>query len=57
MEKLMIYVHLMVIFAVGVLCCNADNKPVKYFGAVNVLWTTIYAYLYAMWSLWQMVGK
>ncbi len=57
MEKLVVYVHLAVIFAVGELCCGAENKPVKYFGAINALWTTIYAYLYAMWSLWQMAGK
>ena len=53
----MLYIHLVVIFGVGELCCGAENKPIKYFGAINALWATICAYLYAMWSLWQIVGK
>lgn len=57
MEKLVVYVHLAVIFGIGVMCCSAERKPVKYFGAVNALWTSIYAYLYAVWSLWQVASK
>lgn len=53
MNVLLIYVHLAVILSVGVLFCNMERIWAKAFGVFNAVFATVYAYGYAIYSLWQ----
>ena len=54
MKALLIYAHLLVIFLVSAELLGEDNHiAIKAFGAINLIWVIIFAYMYAMWSLWQ----
>lgn len=53
METLLIYAHLIIIFMVGVMCAETEFKAIRVFGAINVVWTIVYAYAYAVWMLYH----
>lgn len=58
MKTLLIYAHLLVIFLVSRELLGVDDHIViKAFGAINLIWVTVFAYMYAMWSLWQMFSN
>ncbi len=57
MSTLLIYVHLAVIFSVGVLFCNMERIWAKAFGVFNAVFATTYAYGYAIYNLWMVVAK
>lgn len=53
MSVILIYLHLAVILSVGVLFCNMEMTSAKVFGVLNAVFAIIYAYGYAIYSLWQ----
>lgn len=53
MSVILIYLHLSVVLSVGVLFCNIENAWAKAFGVFNAVFAIIYAYGYAIYSLWQ----
>lgn len=55
MSTLLLYLHLGVLFFVGALFCNMENKWAKAFGVFNAVFAIIYAYGYAIYSLWQVL--
>lgn len=57
MSTLLIYVHLAVIFSVGVMLCNIERIWAKTFGVFNAVFAIIYAYGYAIYNLWAVIAK
>lgn len=56
MKVLLIYAHLLVIFLVSREFLNAEGHlALRAFGAVSLIWVLAFAYMYAMWSLWQIL--
>jgi len=54
-NTILIYIHLAVMFGVGVLICNAETPWIKAFGALNVLVASATAYIYALYHLWMVL--
>lgn len=57
MNVLLIYVHLAVIFSVGIMLCNMERIWAKAFGVFNAVFAIIYAYGYAIYNLWAVIVK
>ena len=54
MNVILIYLHLAVIFFVGVLLCNFESKVATTLGVLNATFALIYAYGYVVYNLWVM---
>lgn len=57
MSTILIYLHLAVLFFVGALFCNFESKWLKTFGVLNAVFATVYAYGYAIYSLWKVCAR
>lgn len=53
MNTILIYLHLAVLFFVGALLCNFKSKVATTLGVLNATFAVVYAYGYAIYSLWQ----
>lgn len=51
-NTILIYIHLAVVFGVGILLCNAETQWIKAFGALNMFVALATAYIYALYHLW-----
>ena len=57
MNTILIYLHLAVILSIGIILCGIDNKWVKAFGVLNGIFALVYAYGYAVYSMWQVCAR
>lgn len=54
-STILIYIHLAVVFGVGVMLCETETQWVKTFGALNVFVAIITAYIFAVYHLWTVL--